>query len=84
MNQSLYLNSATKWSKAVVLLLGPAANNHSIKAQLGFLSSNLHSHAKNLRVIFDPLLQFDHHVNAVVKSSFFQLWLVAKVNHFFL
>ncbi len=65
-----------------MLLLGPAATNNSIKTQLGFLSNNLHNHAKNLGVHFDPLLQFDKHVNAVVKSSFFHLRSVAKVKHF--
>ncbi len=58
-------------NKTEVLLLGPAATNNSIKTQLVFLSNNLHNHAKNLGVHFDPLLQFDKHVNAVVKSSFF-------------
>ncbi len=69
-------------NKTEVLLLGPAATNNSIKTQLGFLNNNLHNHAKNLGVHFDPLLQFDKHVNAVVKSSFFHLRSVAKVKHF--
>ncbi len=69
-------------NKTEVLLLGPAATNKSIKTQIGFLSNNLHNHAKNLGVHFDPLLQFDKHVNAVVKSSFFHLRSVAKVKHF--
>ncbi len=49
-------------NKTEVLLLGPAATNNSIKTQLGFLSNNLHNHAINLGVHFDPLLQFDKHV----------------------
>ncbi len=69
-------------NKTEVLLLGPAATNNSIKTQLGFLNNNLHNHAKNLGVHFDPLLQFDKHVKAVVKSSFFHLRSVAKVKHF--
>ncbi len=65
------------------LLLGPAATNNSIKTQLVFLNNNLHNHAKNLGVHFDPLLQFDKHVNTVVKSRFFFfLRSVAKVKHF--
>lgn len=77
-NASLQLNE----NKTEVLLLGPAATNDSIKTQLGFLNDNLHNQAKNLKVIFDPLLQFDKHVNAIVKSSIFQLRLVAKVKQF--
>ncbi len=34
------------------------------------------------KVYFDHLLQFDKHVDAVVKSSFFHLRSVAKVKHF--
>lgn len=50
----------------------------TIQLKLSQDSCNLHDHAKNLGIIFDPLLQFDKHVNAVAKSSFFQLRLVAK------
>jgi len=67
-----------------VLLLGPVATNNSIKRQLGSLSNNPHSNAVNL-FYFDTLFQFDKHVNAVVKSRFFQLFFqqsVAKVKHF--
>jgi len=77
-NNSLQLNE----NKTEVLLLGPAANNNSMKTQLGPLSNNLHNHAKNLGVHFYPLLQFDKHVNAVVKSSYFQLRSIAKVKNF--
>ncbi len=42
----------------------------SIKTQLGFISNNLLNHAKNIGVHLDPCLQFDKHVNAVVKSRF--------------
>jgi len=77
-NNSLQLNE----NKTEVLLLGPAANNNSTKTQLGPLSNNLHNHAKNLGVHFYPLLQFDKHVNAVVKSSYFQLRSIAKVKNF--
>ncbi len=34
------------------------------------------------KVYFDHLLQFDKHVDAVLKSSFFHLRSVAKVKHF--
>lgn len=36
----------------------------------------------HLGVIFDSTLTFDKRMNAVVKSSFFQLWLLAKVKPF--
>ncbi len=72
---SLQLNE----NKTEVILLGPAATNNSIKTQLGFLSNNLHNH---LGDHLDTLLQFDKHVNAVVKSSFFHLRSVAKVKQF--
>ncbi len=73
--QNLQLNE----NKTEVILLGPASTNNSIKTQLGFLSNNLHNH---LGVHLDPLLQFDKHVNAVVKSSFFHLRSVAKGKQF--
>ncbi len=65
-----------------MLLLGPDATNDSINRQLGSLSNNLHSHTNNLAVYLDPLLQFDKHVNALIKNGFFQLRSVAKVKHF--
>lgn len=77
-NHFLQLNEI----KTEALLLGPDATNDSIKRQFGSLSNNLHSHAKNLAVYLDPLLQFDKHVNALIKSGFFQLRSVAKVKHF--
>lgn len=65
-----------------MLLLSPAATDNLVKTQLGSLSKNLHNHAKNLSVYFDPHLQFHKHINTVVKSSFFQLRSVAKVKRF--
>ena len=49
------------------------ANNH-----LGPLALNLHVHARNLGVIFDPALKFDKQINSVVKGCFFQLRNITK------
>ena len=43
------------------------------------LASNIRSSAKNLGVILDSNFKFHTHISSVVKTSFFQLRLLAKV-----
>ena len=47
--------------------------------QLGPLSSNSRPFVKNLGVIFDSKFKFDKQISMVVKSSFFQLRLLARI-----
>lgn len=48
----------------------------------GILSSSVKSSVKNLGVFFDSALKFDRQINAVVKASFYQLRMLAKVKTF--
>ncbi|KAK0145058.1 hypothetical protein N1851_016060 [Merluccius polli] len=48
----------------------------------GTLSSKLSSTVRNLGVTFDSHLRFDKQINNVVRTSFFQLRLLAKVKMF--
>jgi len=73
MKSNVLYNFLLNENQTEVLLLGPVATNNSIKRQLGSLSNNPHSNAVNL-FYFDTQFQFDKHVNAVVKSRFFQLF----------
>jgi len=50
---------------------------------LGHCSKYITSFAKNLGVIFDSGLMFEKQVNAVAKSSFFNLRRVAKLKSLF-
>ncbi len=52
-------------NKTEVILLTPCP--------LGPLQANIHSHVKNLGVVFDSELKFDKQINSVVSASFFQL-----------
>ncbi len=46
------------------------------------LASHLKSAVKNLGVTFDSCVQFDKQIDAVVKTSFYQLRLLAEVKPF--
>lgn len=45
----------------------------------GLLSNNMHGDVKNLGVIFNSEIHFDHQVNSVVKTSYFQLRKLSKL-----
>lgn len=45
----------------------------------GLLSNNMHGYVKNLGVIFNSEIRFDHQVNSVVKTSYFQLKKLSKL-----
>jgi len=51
---------------------------------LGFLGSHICPFTNNLCVIFDNALKFGKQISSVVKASFFQLRLLAKVKPYLL
>lgn len=68
--------------KTEVSIVGPPDSTRGLATNLGPLSSNLHTHAKNLGVIYDSALKFDKQINSVVRGSFFQLRAIAKLKSF--
>lgn len=66
-------------SKSEVLIFGPAKLAKQLSVHLGPLATNVNTEARNLGVIFDSRLKFDKQVNAVVRSSYFQLQSIAKL-----
>lgn len=69
----------TNASKTEVVLFGPSNSSGGIANLLGPLAPYLHSHARNLGVIFDSALKFDKQINSVVKGCFFHLRNIAKL-----
>lgn len=65
--------------KTEILIIGPVNNTSSILQHMGPLAPFVKSISRNLWVIFDPLLKFEHHVKKLVQSCFFQLRNIAKV-----
>ena len=55
---------------------------NTVTADFSTLSSKLSSTVRNLGVTFDGHLRFDKQINNVVRTSFFQLRLLAKVKMF--
>ncbi len=53
-----------------------------MKQALGTWTTNVQSQIRNLGVIFDSALMFDHQIKCVVKSCFFQLRTIAKMKSF--
>lgn len=47
---------------------------------LGSWSDYCYDQIRNLCVVFDPELKFDKQINAVVKSCFFQIRSIARLN----
>lgn len=66
-------------NKTEVVLFGRPELVQVLTSSLGQLAPHLRSHARNLGVIVDSAFKLDKQVSAVVKSSFFQLRLIAKV-----
>jgi len=69
-------------SKAELILFGPSESAETSKIELVRLSPYLMRQVKNLGIICDSALKFDKQINQVVKMSFFQLRLVAKIKPF--
>jgi len=74
----LFLNE----SKTEVMLFGPSESADLAKIELGTLSPYLKHQVKNLGITCDSALRFDKQINLAVKTSFFQLRLVAKIKPF--
>ena len=66
-------------NKTEVVLFGRPDLVQVLASSLGPLAPFMRSHARNLCVIIDGAFKLDKQVSAVVKSSFFQLRLLAKV-----
>ncbi len=69
-------------SKTEAIVFGSLAVSGNIQQVLGDLAARVKPSVNNVGVVFDSALTFDKQVNAVVKSSFFQLRLLAKVKGF--
>ena len=54
----------------------------TVMASVGTLSSKLSSTVRNLGVTFDSHLRFNKQISNVVRTSYFQLHLLAKVKMF--
>ena len=66
-------------NKTEVVLFGRPDLVQVLASSLGPLAPYIRSHARNLGFIIDGAFNLDKQVSAVVKSSFFQLRLLAKV-----
>jgi len=66
-------------TKTEVVLFGRPELVQVLTSSLGHLAPHLRSHARNLGVIVDSAFKLDKQVSAVVRASFFQLRLIAKV-----
>ena len=66
-------------TKSEIMLFGPPNAVKILTNNLGNLSSLIKPSVKNLGVIFDPQLNLDRQINAVVKSCFFHLRMIAKI-----
>ena len=77
-NNFLQLNE----NKTEIIVFGAPNSVSTLNIDLGPLSSNHHSVVKNLGVVFDSPLSFVKQINNVVKNSFFQLRIIAKMKSF--
>ena len=69
-------------SKTEMILFGPSESANISEIELGTLSPYLMNQVKNVGIICDSALKFDKQINQVVKMSFFQLRLIAKMKSF--
>ncbi len=69
-------------SKTEIILFGQIENVASVNVHLGPLAAHNKVAVKNVGVWFDRELKFDKQITNVVKSCFFNLRLLAKVNLF--
>ncbi len=66
-------------SKSDVVIFGPPKLAKLLSIHPGPLVTNINTQVRNLGVIFDSELKFDRQVSAVVKGSFYQLSIIAKL-----
>ncbi len=69
-------------SKSEVIMFGRNKVDSDLNDVLGTWTANVQSQIRNLGVIFDSALTFDHQIKCVVKSCFFQLRTIAKMKSF--
>ena len=69
-------------SKSEIILFSPPSHTLPLQSQLGPLSANVKTSARNLGVIFDSNLSFNKHVTTAVQSCFFQLRNISKIKSF--
>ncbi len=69
-------------SRSGVIIFGPNKVDSAINDVLGTWTKNVQSKIRNLGVIFDSALTFDHKIKCVVKSCFFHLRTIAKKSQF--
>ena len=73
-------------NKTEILVLNPSrhppVSPDNISSLLGSMAPYLKPHVKNLGVIFDSSFKLDLQINSVVKASFYQLKVLAKVKPF--
>ena len=62
-----------------VIIFGPSKSKAPLMPNLCILSPYNKSHTRNLSEIFDSDFCFDKQIAAVVNSSFYQLWVIAKM-----
>lgn len=74
----LHLND----SKTECILFGTSPLSSTFAENSGILAPSFKTHIKNLGVMFDCRLKFDKQISSVVRTSFFQLRLLAKVKPF--
>lgn len=68
--------------KTELIIFGPSDNFVPPNLNLGPLAPYNKAVVRNLGVLFDEAFKFDKQINGVVKSSFFNLRLLAKVKSF--
>ncbi len=66
-------------SKSDVVIFGPPKLAKLLSVHPDPLVTNINTQVRNLGVIFDSELKFDRQVSAVVKGSFYQLRIIAKL-----
>ncbi len=66
-------------SKSEVVIFAPPKLAKQLSVHLGTLANNINTQVRNLGVTFDSELRFDRQVSAVVKRSFYQLHIIAKL-----
>lgn len=68
--------------KTEILLTGPKAARENLLSVFGSLSKLIKTHTTNMWVILDSNLNFNPHLNKVIKTSFFHFRNIARVTHF--
>ena len=74
------LSSSTKIKQ--VLDIGEKNEKEKLSAHLKTLALNNRHQARNLGVIFDSDLNFETHIKNIIKTSFYHLRNIAKVQPF--